>query len=384
MGRASSGRAMASGPPRLGELDGLRGCAALAVVVYHWLLVIPANMGLAAAKPFGSFNWFYATPLSALFAGPLMVLLFFVLSGMVLTLGRLEGRAQPYRRYVLRRLLRLYPAAWTAMAASLLVLALLPANPRPGLSLWVNSQLSQPLPDAWHAVGLVLPFNSLKLDAPLWSLQQEIRLSLLLPLLVLFVREVRWPALLAVSVSLFMIGTASTPVVDSWAWMPATAGCFLLGALLARHRHALNDLWGRIPRGLRWALAIAVLFAFWLPTRFVEGPVDIVAVLGSAVLIVIAQGTTTARALRARVPAWLGKISYSLYLIHVVVIHLAAAICPRGVPLIWFAPAGIALSLLLASTMQRYVEAPALSWSRSASPSAPPGASAPQPSFESA
>jgi peptidoglycan/LPS O-acetylase OafA/YrhL len=84
------------------------------------------------------------------------------------------------------------------------------------------------------------------------------------------------------------------------------------------------------------------------------------------------------------VPAWLGKISYSLYLIHVVVIHLAAAICPRGVPLIWFAPAGIALSLLLASTMQRYVEAPALSWSRSTSPSAPPGASAPQPSFESA
>jgi peptidoglycan/LPS O-acetylase OafA/YrhL len=353
---------------RLVELDGLRGLAAVSVMSYHWLLVDPAvSYGPASGPLTSGMNWLNATPLRALVAGPQMVLLFFVLSGMVLALPRLAGRGAPYGRYLLTRVLRLYPAAWTATALAALALLVLPSHAEIGLSPWVNAQFTAPLPtsDLFHYVGLVVPFNPSRLDGALWSLEQELRVSLVLPLLVVLVRRCRPLLTLALAVALIVDGTASTTLITSWTWTRIVVGCFLLGILLARHREALNGVWAGVSTPWRWLVGLGIVLSFWIPTRSTAGIVDqfhvgnLIPIVGACAAIVVAQGHGMRRRLRARLPTWLGRISYSLYLVHLVVLHLLVGLRPAGVPAIALAPAGIVISLGLATLLQRHVEAPA-------------------------
>ena len=126
---SSANRAQARPSRRLVELDGLRGLAALSVVCFHWLLTDPAFAIDPGSGPLTSgMNWLNETPLRALVAGPEMVLLFFVLSGMVLALPRLAGRGATYGRYLLSRALRLYPAVWAVTAIAALALLVEPGD----------------------------------------------------------------------------------------------------------------------------------------------------------------------------------------------------------------------------------------------------------------
>src|ERR1043165_7640264 len=97
---------------RIRALDGLRGVAALSVVALHVLSAIP---GFDAALehwpgPDSTMAALEASPLRLLWAGHAAVILFFVLSGFVLTLQleRSHSGASAYAVYVVRRLSRLY------------------------------------------------------------------------------------------------------------------------------------------------------------------------------------------------------------------------------------------------------------------------------------
>src|SRR5438105_12280270 len=90
----------ASSGQRFRELDSLRGLAALIVVFHHFFWM-----------------WFYhqterTDPAFLLFypliAGHESVILFFLLSGFVLSVPYLRGRSQPYGTFLLRRVLRIY------------------------------------------------------------------------------------------------------------------------------------------------------------------------------------------------------------------------------------------------------------------------------------
>jgi peptidoglycan/LPS O-acetylase OafA/YrhL len=363
------------GTARLRELDGLRGLAALSVVFYHWLLVDPSNPGGPVGGSLTSgMNWLYATPLGSLVAGPQMVLLFFVLSGMVLSLPRLSGRKVPYGRYVLIRAGRLYPAAWAAAALSGLGLLVLPMSARPGLPWWLSVTLQRPFGTAasLHFATLIGAFDPSQLDGPMWSLEQELRVSLLLPLLVFVVRRCHWSVVFAIASGLIIGGTLAVPVgTYLWAWTPAVVGCFLLGSLIARHRRWLVSAWAWIPGAGQTLLLLGVLVTFWIPARGTGMGIPgylltLIPVLGACILIVGAQVGRTRRALTRPTIGWLGRISYSLYLLHVVVLRVLVVANPLRVPLIVLAPIGIGITLLLATVMQRYVEAPALAFVRRA------------------
>ena len=67
---------------RLQHLDGLRGIAALTVVVFHYLSAfVPALTPDQTANPY----WLSDTLLAVLFNGPFAVIVFFVLSGFVVS-----------------------------------------------------------------------------------------------------------------------------------------------------------------------------------------------------------------------------------------------------------------------------------------------------------
>jgi peptidoglycan/LPS O-acetylase OafA/YrhL len=67
---------------RLNHLDGLRGIAAIVVIVFHYLSAfVPALTPDQNANPY----WLADTPLAVLFNGPFAVVVFFVLSGFVVS-----------------------------------------------------------------------------------------------------------------------------------------------------------------------------------------------------------------------------------------------------------------------------------------------------------
>ena len=369
-------RAHAKAPARLVELDGLRGLAALSVVCYHWLLTDPAvAVGPATGSLTSGMNWLNGTPLRALVAGPEMVLLFFVLSGMVLSLPRLAGRGVSYGRFLFARAMRLYPAAWAVTAIALLGLLVEPTHTETASStIWLAREFAAPIRslDAFHYVALIFPFDPTRLDGPLWSLELELRACVLLPLLVWLVCRCGSRIAFVAAVALIVHGTTASLVQTSWIWTEVVIGCFLLGILLARHRDSLNHAWAGASTSVRRLAGLAILMSFWLPTRGIDGRVGslpigyLVTILGACALIVAAQGPRTGGWLSGRVPAWLGRISYSLYLVHTVVLKLLVTAAPAGTPPIALAPAGIAISLALATLLQRAVEAPAIRLAKTA------------------
>ena len=188
-------------------------------------------------------NWLNETPLRALVTGPEMVLLFFVLSGMVLALPRIAGRGASYGRYLLSRALRLYPAAWAVTAIAALALLVEPAETHGRFStFWLAGQFGSPIKssDAFHYIGLIVPFDPTRLDGVLWSLELELRASLLLPLLVWLACRCGPTVTFVTAIVLIWHGTTASPPGASWVWTDVAIGCFLLGILLARHRDSLN------------------------------------------------------------------------------------------------------------------------------------------------
>lgn len=99
---ATTGRAIA----RLGWLDALRGLAALTVAMHHFNL-----LGLL---PFGGFVWWHFDP------GLYGVMLFFVVSGYIIP-ASLERRGD-VRAFWVGRIFRIYPAMIAAIALSILIL----------------------------------------------------------------------------------------------------------------------------------------------------------------------------------------------------------------------------------------------------------------------
>src|SRR3954447_7503474 len=211
-------------PPRqrLAGLDGVRGLAALFVVVNHVFLRAFPGYPVDHA-PFWA-AWFIY--------GRFAVVVFIVLSGFSLALSparhgwRLDG-VSPFAR---RRGWRVLPAYWAALGFSLLVAWLV--VPPPG----------QALPDAASVVvnGLLVE-NLIGAPSPnrsFWSMAVEAQLYLALPLLLLLVRRigaVRMVATVTVLVAAVDLLAAPGSRLDRFVIQspPDLAALFALGVLAA-------------------------------------------------------------------------------------------------------------------------------------------------------
>ena len=120
------------------ELDSLRGLAAITVLNGHYLNLFKVKQG-----PFVGLGekveLAHKTPLFALMAGHESVMLFFVLSGFVLSLPFLNGRTVNYGSYAIRRTFRIYVPYLAALALALVCNVLIYRGPIPELSEWFNT-----------------------------------------------------------------------------------------------------------------------------------------------------------------------------------------------------------------------------------------------------
>jgi peptidoglycan/LPS O-acetylase OafA/YrhL len=366
---------------RYHSLDGLRGVAALSVVGYHMLLVVPTISALyvANAEPsaFSPEWWLFRTPLRLLTPGPEAVLIFFALSGFVLTLPLLRSpmTLRSTAAYYGRRMLRLYVPVWGAIVFALILAALVPRHPGIGSS-WLSSHKPPTISALAHDVTLLLGTSNL--DSPLWSLGWEVWFSLLLPVLFLLIKVARvhdwWiPAILllaAISVGAQFHAVAAT-LPSGWLashllqYLPV----FGIGMILAGRRETLAALGARVRHW--WIVAVVGLLLLVSPTVFVTNhagylPVDAVlgfaSLLGVTAVVFLALEAPAARAFfEARPSQWLGKRSFSIYLVHEPII-VATALLVRAdgwLPWILISVALLPVILLVAEGFYRLVEFPA-------------------------
>ena len=296
---------------RFHELDGLRGLAALAVVVYH--MANAYDTFYPGAEP---------SPISVWW-GMFGVQLFFMISGFVILMS--AQSADKSSDFAISRATRLYPAYWVALILSLVVSLAFTVPHEP--MTWTDRLLNFSMVQRWFLVPNV--------DGVYLTLAIEMQFYVMVFGLLLLTRArltprtvivatATWVALaLAVAiwaspsahgVSPQLVPTAVKVVLNAslaeWAPLFGT-GVF---AYLARTRQAHRAL--AVGSGVV-AVLIAGLLNDW---RYAS----VVAVMVLCFLVVAFRPAT--RWLRWRPVQWYGRISYSLYIGHsihgVVVMHL--------------------------------------------------------------
>ncbi|MET0933022.1 MAG: acyltransferase [Mycetocola sp.] len=347
---------------RIPSLDGVRGIAAVIVLLYHHSLVARP----ALEQQPGVWEWLTQSPAKILTAGTEAVLVFFVLSGLVVALPALQGRLN-WTSYYPSRLLRLYLPVAASLVLAAVFLTVVPdtdAQAAPGSWLLERNADSAPLSLLLNEATL-LP-ASYTLNNVLWSLRWEVLFSLLLPVFVVAARAVAPRVWLAVIASTAVMVLGRVVDVDALVYLPT----FFLGTLMAANLDRLRA-WGAAVSarraGVIW-LGIGVassvlLLGGWLVRPLVPAGSTGSALLwglaglGAAGLIVVALlSPVCGRVLESRVPLWLGRMSFSLYLVHIPV--LAAAANVIGDDRWWLVsavalPATFAIAVLFHAAVER-------------------------------
>jgi peptidoglycan/LPS O-acetylase OafA/YrhL len=348
---------------RLTQLDGLRGIAALIVVIFHLSLI--AQPFLDTGTVGDAWWWMSDTPLRIATNGTQAVLLFFVLSGLVVALPALRDGFS-WKKYYASRFLRLYLPAWGALALAAILIFLIPrdvGNVTSGI--WIsqaNARSTPPL-DLLADATLMKVGNSV--DNVLWSLRWEIIFSLLLPVFVLVAVLLRrsWIAFALAMVGCVALTFGTPDHSNALIYLPV----FMIGTLMAARLDAIQEWSRRRSRGF-WVSAFATSLLFMIASRIFAFATHSNSVLGgvlwslvgvgAAGIILSAIGFGPFRSfLNRRFTQYLGRISFSLYLIHVPILATLAYLL--GDAQWWIVGlVGVPVSIGAATVFHRYVEVP--------------------------
>ncbi len=321
------------------DIQALRGIAVLLVVFYH-------------------------AGLPGLTAGYLGVDIFFVISGYLITgiirRGLDEGSFS-FHDFYLRRARRLLPAAYVVIALTLLTapfflsahaIAELQSQVLGALTFTTNVVL-------WQQAGYFDLAAETKPLLHFWSLAIEEQYYLLMPLFLVVVPRRMWMAaliaLLAMSLMLALVISPRFPDLSFYLlptrWWELGLGS--IGALVP-----LSALGARLIAFLRIpALVVLLAIPVW-PTGLPHPGVDAALVCLAALAILLGRESGLAAAgSPLRLLAYVGNVSYSLYLVHwpVMVLTRSAYMGPAPEKARVIA---VVLALLLAMLLYRLVEEP--------------------------
>ena len=370
---------MTSVSTRRPALDGLRGLAALVVVVCHSLLIAPvfADAYRGILPRTGTWQWMLtSTPLHLFWAGNEAVLVFFILSGFVLTLPFASGQKFIVRSYYVKRLLRLYVPVLASCFFALLLIKLVHRVPSPTSSWWLLSHDSAVAPKEFVKTALVF-WGGTGLLGVLWSLKWEVIFSLSLPALLFFQLRSRR------GTSAVVLGLASLSVFGNETNHPALTYLPVFGyGIVMAHNLGHLDRIGVMFDGLRHVTRVCLVMGFlalvvsrwWLPallgirtSSLVDAGATVMTQAGACFIVWLFMSTAWGRALGTQlVISRLGKRSFSLYLVHESVVVTVAFSLHGTTNAIVVLAIALPLSLVVAEVFGRMVEGPSQLLAKSA------------------
>ena len=301
---------------RLVYLDAIRGIAALAVLWGHAYLAFGHQY----------FQPIMHTPLHLFFDAYAAVTVFFVLSGYVLSVRYMElRRFESFNiwAFYVKRYCRIVLPFIAVLVISYLVRTWFYqfyADNDPVLSkwaqrLWSDKKVDLPTVEYLKSAFMILPDTKFPLIPQAWTLRIEMGMSLALPFMILIACRSSWWLVLFTLVFIQLLGVY------------IFAAHFTMGILLAKHQeYIVNQL--RANRLLAIATLIlgVLLLTYRLPHELIAvklSPKTLRFVTGVGALMLLAwtMASTRAQAMLSIAPLrFLGKISYSLYLVHLMIL----------------------------------------------------------------
>lgn len=371
---------------RFEELEGLRGLAAVVVVLYHFLLAfyIVAFLGPGEGAQHTRFeDNLYGSPFMGLFSGTFMVAIFFVLSGFVLSIGYFQtGKASIVKKLATKRYLRLMIPALASIIIAFLLLSA-------GLAVFKNEAAlitgSHWLAGGWWAIpnffeaiqsGMfgIFTHQSSPYNNVLWTMVYEFAGSFVVfgSLLMFGKLKYRWVFYLFLSFATF----------NTWFF------AFIVGMVMA-------DLYASgylKTKKYSWRIVLpallAVLFLGAFPHGTVKGTIYqyvtffggevnwlilhlVIASAGAVALVLLVQ--PIGNIFKKPIFSKLGKYTFALYLIHLSILYtIGMAIFlllnkTWGIGYNWSALLTIIFSIpfVAAATIlfERYIDGPAIRFS---------------------
>jgi peptidoglycan/LPS O-acetylase OafA/YrhL len=348
---------------RLHCLDSLRGIACLIVLVGHTI---------------GTFAWdtsiYKLFFINNLIDGRSAVTFFFVLSGFVLTFSSFGNGARPLLiiPFFMRRVTRIWIPWFFFFLVSWLAKEFIPPPPQESLS---QSQLV-----FWSAEGTMMDFlkqclfllkdNSKALIPQDWSLRVEMRAAVIIPVMILLTRKSRYFLAIFSVILLVLI-----PSTEHYYFS------FVVGVYIA-YLYSTNPPNGRCP--VCFLILGYILYqAQWAGAQIIADiPLfvskDVIWALSSIGCGLLMLGVLTHHRVRdimeAKFLGYLGRISFSLYLVHLIVLLRFAPwimnqVRQSGIEEVFLQQAivvtGVCLtSFVLADLGERFVERPCITLGR--------------------
>lgn len=330
-------------PQHFSDLDGLRGILALSVVLLHYginSVVIRVSHGHLAGFMF-----------------QLSVDFFFVLSGFVLAFSMKDG-APRLRVFAIKRILRLVPIHYVCLGILLAIYAIvsmpLPYLPRPLPFSTVLADLALATPIVWQTDAV---------NVPSWSVSWELYLPLaavaVAPYIARFVTRYSTAILSVLCMALAWTAVA----VSSGGMLYGPRAC--LGLAAGACLFATSSRLRISPRFARPAVLYGLVVLMFV-IMLTSASLPIVAVLFPWVtMAAILVGARTRSLLSSKPAAWLGGISYTLYMVHVpVLVAMTAIFGTRMNASVGLKTGAIVAALAMASILTVTVERPAMMLAR--------------------
>lgn len=359
-------RAVAGAQGFLPAFEGMRGAAALGVLLTHVAFQTGEVTDTVLGRVWGRFD--------------LSVALFFALSGYLLwrphsRAARGFSAAPGIARYLRHRIVRIMPAYVVVVVA---VLILLPEARTSNLQVWLaNLTLTQ----------VYTPYTLVEGLTQMWSLSVEMGFYLTLPLVAALLialrgRRARWRIPVILITAVLSLGWKYLPIATADGvhhdnWLPGYLSWFAAGMILAELAAAPHPVVVRLVR-VRFLMPFLAVAAFAVAASPLAGPPGLVelrpqeyaikifcgALIGFALLapIALAAPGRKHRILASPAGLMIGRWSYGIFLWHVAILMVAFPIL--GVPAfsgyMWpILIVTVLLSVAVASVSYALVEEPA-------------------------
>jgi peptidoglycan/LPS O-acetylase OafA/YrhL len=265
--------------------------------------------------------------------------------------------------------MRLYPPFAAAVLGSALLYDLVRPRAIPLLGSWFNKSCWQLPPTASVIAGHLALTDRVDLqglDNVMWSLVHEARISVIFPLIAFCV----WKNWYVTAIASLIISVASRHIDQSlapgWPYDPfATLKYVFLfagGAALSLKAETVRRWLRGAPPWARAALWASALAFITFPT---SPRLGVIATFSALLLVALCFADPRVDAILShRFPTWLGRISYSLYLIHLPVLLALVHLFWAKVALQYILLCALLLSLLIADLAYRIVEKPSIDLGR--------------------
>ncbi len=356
---------------RIKELDSIRGLAALTVVFGHFCLMLPSLP-----------NSIKFSPLRILWAGGEAVIVFYVLSGFVLSMALYHSKTN-YWGYLIKRFVRIYTPYYFWIISTFALFILFSPYEVVGLRDWFYDRWQGSITklDIINHFVLLNNFFTENYNPVIWSLAQEMRISIVFPFLFLLFYKLSWKktilfalsfSFISVFLNMLHIGKAEG-FYNGYADTLHFTSMFMVGMLLFKYQEKLIYSYRnmkKFKKGFLIALGIILYLYSILIYGFSRNDTTFLlkdwgVVMGVSIFIIMAMSNLKVKAfLNKNVFVYLGEISYSIYLCHFPIMMVLFKLLYTKIPIFFLLTLCIAMTLLFSIISYHLIEKKCINWAK--------------------